>query len=147
MVPLPPTSSSSAILPIKTISPLATCCLASVHEWIRSHPSNGNLSPQATCLLFLGFPILSQPPDSGPFLAGLEQTRDGRRERRSCCGKISALPFRGIWTKSWGNRIQDFLSSPLFPFPLFSFFSFIPCWSVVFHVACYMLSLLWPTLL
>lgn len=96
-------------------------CLLAGRRLGRSHPSNGNISPLATYLLFLGFSILLQTHGSGPFVAGLGQAKDGRRERRSCCGKIFALPFSGIWTKSWDNRIQDFLSSLSF------FFSFFFC--------------------
>lgn len=91
-------------------------CLLAGRRLGRSHPSNGNISPLATYLLFLGFSILLQTHGSGPFVAGLGQAKDGRRERRSCCGKIFALPFSGIWTKSWDNRIQDFLSSLSFFF-------------------------------
>lgn len=91
-------------------------CLLAGRRLGRSHPSNGNISPLATYLLFLGFSILLQTHGSGPFVAGLGQAKDDRRERRSCCGKIFALPFSGIWTKSWDNRIQDFLSSLSFFF-------------------------------
>lgn len=75
-----------------------------------SHPSG-----QTPCFSLLSYP--SQPHSSVPFLAGQGQVRDDRQERRSCCGKISALPFCGTWTKSWDNRVQDLLSK---------FFSFFP---------------------
>lgn len=123
-------------------------CLLAGRRLGRSHPSNGNISPLATYLLFLGFSILLQTHGSGPFVAGLGQAKDDRRERRSCCGKIFALPFSGIWTKSWDNRIQDFLSSLSFFFFLSSFACVcIPYCAAVFHVVCSILSSLWPGVL
>lgn len=80
-----------------------------------SLPWKSHLSGKTPCFSLLSHP--SQPRSSVPLLAGQGQVRDGRQERRSCHGKISALPFHGIWTKSWDNRVQDFFSK-LFSFLL-----------------------------